>query len=76
MTHYGDLHIIDLGTHRPHRYRYAVGTAEPDPCGGAGRWIRVAAEGDEVHHRVHLPRVITSSIDEIIVVTDEDEVTG
>ena len=76
MSDYGDLHIIDLGAHRPPNYRYGVGTAEPDPHGGAGRWIRVAAEGDEVHHRVHLPRAVTSSVGEIIVVTDEDEVTG
>lgn len=75
MTYYGDLHIIDLGTGRPTNHRYALGTAEPDPFGGPGRWVRVEVEGDSVRHRLHLERIKTCGIDEIIVVTDDDEVT-
>lgn len=71
-----DLHIIDLGAARPQQYRWAVGTAEHDPFGSDGRWIRVAAEGSDVHPRVHLPRIATESVNEIITVTEDDEATG
>ena len=69
------LVIVDLGESRPSNCRYAVATVEPDPI-GPGRWIRIEAEGDEVHHRVHLPRVTTTSVDDIVHVRDGDFVSG
>ena len=71
-----DLHIIDLGVDRPAHYRYAVGTAEPDPWGGDGRWVRIEVRAIDVDYHAHLERVATESDDEIITVTDDDEVTG
>ena len=72
----GPLHIVDLGADRPLHYRFGVGTMEPDPFGGPGRWIRVAAVGSDVHHRVHFPRIVTESVEDIIEVGPDDDVTG
>ena len=68
------LHIIDLGPDRPSNHRYALGTAEPDPHGGPGRWIRVRHR--EVRYQSHFPLIATRCDDDIIVVGEEDEVTG
>lgn len=70
------LHIIDFGPEKPWQYRYALGTAEPRPDGEPGRWVRVACEGPMVHYRAHMELIATETVNEIITVADEDEVTG